>query len=345
MAERDRYRDKLRDVEKAREDQWAAERDRELLVKLRSQADERAVAEPSEKRTAKVFRRILCPIDFNEGSLAALDLASRLAVQNDADLYVLHVRTVFSVPVGSGLATEIEGERSARQRLKEIALGRLATSRYNLLIMTGGVVDRVSDAQSTLGADLIVMSTHGRGGAPRFFLGSVAERVVREAGCPVLTTRMATEPQSSTTLKAFNRILCPISFEESSLKALDLAGQIAAQTGAELLHVCPTVMVPLGGPVTDRVMAEQSAKQRLEEIAGRHLHDVRYELLITTGDAAESVTTVQTGLDVHLIVMGTHGRRVVKRFFLGSVAERVVREAECPVLTIRQDNSPRGESA
>ena len=76
-----------------------------------------------------------------------------------------------------------------------------------------------------------------------------AERVVREAGCPVLTTRMPTEPQWSTTSKAFNRILCPIDFEESSLKALDLAGRIAAQTGAELylLHVCPTVMIPLGG--------------------------------------------------------------------------------------------------
>jgi len=334
MEERDRYGDKLRDVEKGREDQWAAERDRELLVKLRGHADERAVAEPAEKRTPKVFRRILCPIDFEEGSIAGLDLANRLAVQNDAELDVLHVRTVFSVPAGSGLATEIEGERSARQRLKEIALGRLATPRYNLLIMMGGAAERVSDAQSTLGADLIVMGTHGRRGAPRFFLGSVAERVVREAGCPVLTTRMAKEPGSSKTLNAFDRILCPIDFEESSLKALDLAGRIAAQTGSKLylLHVCPTVMIPLGGPVTGRVMEKQSAKQKLEEIARRHLHDVRYELLITTGDPVESV---KTELDVDLIVMGTHGRRAVTRFFLGSVAERVVREAACPVLTTR----------
>ena len=74
--------------------------------------------------------------------------------------------------------------------------------------------------QSSLMADLIVMGTHGRRGAPRFFLGSVAERVVREAGCPVLTTRMSTAPQSSTILKAFNRILCPIDFEENSLKSV-----------------------------------------------------------------------------------------------------------------------------
>jgi nucleotide-binding universal stress UspA family protein len=130
-------------------------------------------------------------------------------------------------------------------------------------------------------------------------LGSVAERVVREAGCPVLTTRMAPEPPSSTTRNAFDRILCPIDFEESSFKALDLAGRIAAQTAAKLylLHVCPTLMIPLGGPTTVQVMEEQSAKQKLREIAGLHLRDARYELLVTTGDAAESVTSLQTGLD------------------------------------------------
>jgi nucleotide-binding universal stress UspA family protein len=180
MEERNRYGDKLRDVEKAREDQWAAERDRELLVKLRSQADERAVAEPSEKRTAKVFRRILCPIDFNEGSLSALDLAKRIAAENDAELDVLHVRSTFAVAARRGVATEIESEESARQKLEEIATRRLAHIRYRLLVMTGEAAERVSDVQSSLIVDLIVMSTHGRRGAPRFFLGSVAERVVRE---------------------------------------------------------------------------------------------------------------------------------------------------------------------
>jgi nucleotide-binding universal stress UspA family protein len=104
-------------------------------------------------------------------------------------------------------------------------------------------------------------------------------------------------------------------------------------------------MIPLGGPITDRVMAEKSDQQKLEEIAGRHLHDIRYEILITRGDAAERVTNAQSALGVDLIVMGTHGRRGVPRFFLGSVAERVVREAACPVLTIRQHNSARGEAA
>lgn len=148
-------------------------------------------------------------------------------------------------------------------------------------------------------------------------------------------------------MKVFNRILCPIDFDENSLKALDLAGRLASQNDAELylLHVCSTVFIPLGGPVTDQVMAEQSARRTMEEIAGQHLHDIRCQLFVTTGDAAERVSAVQSALDADLIVIGTHGRRGVPRFFLGSVAERVVREAACPVLTIRQDESPRGEIA
>lgn len=77
--EKDRFGDKLRSVEKAREDQWAAERDRELLARLRRQAEERAARERQPGKTLKVFDRILCPIDFDENSLKALDLASRLA--------------------------------------------------------------------------------------------------------------------------------------------------------------------------------------------------------------------------------------------------------------------------
>jgi nucleotide-binding universal stress UspA family protein len=117
-------------------------------------------------------------------------------------LDVLHVRSTFAVPARRGVATEVESEQSARQKLEEIATRRLANIHYRLLVTTGGAADSVTDSQSTSSADLIVMGTHGRRAVPHFFLGSVAERVVREAGCPVLTTRMPTEPQWSTTPKA-----------------------------------------------------------------------------------------------------------------------------------------------
>jgi nucleotide-binding universal stress UspA family protein len=159
--------------------------------------------------------------------------------------------------------------------------------------------------------------------------------------------REATEHHEDRTPKLFKRILCPIDFDENSLKAMTLAGRLAAQNHAELylLHVCPAAFVPLGGVVTDRAMEEESAKRRIAEIAGQNLHCIHYEIIVTIGEPAERVIAVQTGLEIDLIAMGTHGRRAVPRLFLGSVAERVVREATCPVITIRQDRPHHGETA
>jgi universal stress protein A len=187
--EKDRLGDKLADIEKAREDVWAAERDRELLARMRQIAEERAAAEKQPPGAAKVFTRILCPLDFEEGSMKALVLAIRLAAQNKAELYLLHVCPAVVIPLGGAVTEPLMAEQSARQRLEEIATRDLAGIRHELLVTTGDAAERVINAQSALAGDLIVMGTHGRGGLRRLFLGSVAERVVREASCPVLTTR------------------------------------------------------------------------------------------------------------------------------------------------------------
>ncbi len=187
--EKDRFGDKLANIEKAREDQWAAERDRELLAKLRQASEARAAAERKQTETTKLFSRILCPLDFEEGSLKALQLAIQLAAQNKAELYLLHVCPMVVIPLGGPVTEPVMAEQSARQKLEEIASRDLAGIRYELLVITGDAAERVINVQAGLAADLIVMGTHGRGGLSRIFLGSVAERVVREASCPVLTTR------------------------------------------------------------------------------------------------------------------------------------------------------------
>jgi len=135
---------------------------------------------------------MLCPVDL-EHSLTALDFAIRLARQNGAILHVLHV-----VPIPMG-ATELSStadqepywEVPARKRLEQMAEEKLVgvVDRYELLIRSGDPAARILMAQAEVGADLIVMATHGRTGLSHFFLGSVAERVVREAPCPVMTIR------------------------------------------------------------------------------------------------------------------------------------------------------------
>jgi universal stress protein A len=129
------------------------------------------------------FSKILCPVDFDQSSLAAVRVAADLAWERNANLHLLHVldREAFSFgKIESAARTKLE--RISRQKLK-------AGTRYELLVMIGDPAVEVLQAATRLGIDLIVMATHGRKGLRRLVLGSVAERVVREAQCPVLTVK------------------------------------------------------------------------------------------------------------------------------------------------------------
>lgn len=187
--DKDRYGDKLRRVGIARENQWAAERDRTLLDKIRRKSDERTKIEKSRAKKEKVFAHLLCPIDFEECSLKALEFAGRLAAQNDATLCLIHVCAVVFVPLGGIVTDRVKAEQSAKRRLKKVAGRHLPDVPCDILITTGDAAESIIAVQSGLHIDLIVMGTHGRSTVPRLLLGSVAERVVREAACPVLTIR------------------------------------------------------------------------------------------------------------------------------------------------------------
>ena len=137
----------------------------------------------------------------------------------------------------------------------------------------------------------------------------------------------------------FSKILCPIDFERDSMDALDLACQIAKQNSATvyLLSVIgePLIPAPELPPVPVlNVPLESECRDRLEAIAREKLAGVRHEVFVASGNAAPEILNLAAERKIDLIVMGTHGRTGVKRFLLGSVAERVVRESPVPVLTI-----------
>jgi len=145
----------------------------------------------------------------------------------------------------------------------------------------------------------------------------------------------------------FLRILSPVDFHENSLAALAYAAQFARQYDATvyLLHVVPTdelhlhreVYRPEEGGGADVVWAEKVAKEKLREIAQEYLRGgIRHEILTRVGDAAKTILETAEDVGAELIVMATHGRTGLSHVFLGSVAEQVVREAPCPVLTIRR---------
>jgi universal stress protein A len=139
----------------------------------------------------QLFRKVLCPIDFSEHSLTALDVALKVVQQNDAALYLLNVAPM---PAGAAGFQPVPldpypyVEKDRREQLEKLAQERIpATVRYEMLVTSGDPAERVLETARGLDADLIVMGTHGRKGLGHLVLGSVAERVVRESPIPVLT--------------------------------------------------------------------------------------------------------------------------------------------------------------
>ena len=140
---------------------------------------------------AHSFRRILCPVDFDDNSMQALDTAADIARENSGTVLVLHVVPMIVEPTGMPIYVDLyKGqEEIARAKLIEIAHERLAGLKYELLIHNGEPAGTILNAAKITSADVVVMATHGRRGFKRFFLGSIAELVIRESNCPVLTVR------------------------------------------------------------------------------------------------------------------------------------------------------------
>lgn len=157
-----------------------------------------------------MFKRILVPIDFSAPSDAALDYARTVATRFGASLHLLHVaedpyRAFYSaevyVPEVEGLREEILGDSLTRLK------GLIRTSDLSNLHATAEAVigtpaSTIVEYSAGRDIDLIVMGTHGRGGMSHLLMGSVAERVVRTAPCPVLTVRSAPKAAAATGAKA-----------------------------------------------------------------------------------------------------------------------------------------------
>jgi universal stress protein A len=143
------------------------------------------------------MRRIMHPSDFSKASGSAFAKAVDLAKSSDADLVVAHVLTPAMPIAGEGYISpkvyeEIEASaRAAAQKQLDTLVAKAIKSgaRARGLLLEGIPHERIVRAAKSQGVDLVVMGTHGRTGLARFFLGSVAERVVATAGCPVMTVR------------------------------------------------------------------------------------------------------------------------------------------------------------
>lgn len=183
--------------------------------------------------------------------------------------------------------------------------------------------------------DLVVMGTQGRTGLARVLLGSVTEKVIRHAPCSVLAVRGhdGTAP--------FSRVLCPIDVSDGSRDAITIARAVASPTAEiTLLHVVDVPASYAGEASMHDYLAT------IDRLATAMLDDRAKPIRATPGlvvsTRVESGSPVARTLAVldekpmfDLVVVGSHGRTGIRRILLGSVAERIVRHASCPVLVAR----------
>lgn len=136
------------------------------------------------------FQRVLCAVDFSPRTKMTVEMARQIAEANKGTVILLHVVPIAVEAIGQPLMVEplTGAEEDARKRLNRIACKSLTHS-YEILVVTGDPAASIIECARDQAADLIVMATHGRTGLSHFFLGSVAERVVRESSVPVMTVR------------------------------------------------------------------------------------------------------------------------------------------------------------
>jgi nucleotide-binding universal stress UspA family protein len=297
------------------------------------------------------INRIFCPIDFSEFSRHAFERAAALAKAHGSSITALHVVptplrfTPFPlevVPVAVGLAPD-ELARLERELSAFVALEPSRAVPVETAVIEAPIVSSEIVAQAArVGADVIVMGTHGRGGFERLLLGSVTEKVLRTARQSVMTVGSA---DSRTATGVFGRILCGIDFSECSLAALKYAltlaeGAAAHLTAVNVIEWTPIGYDPLIGPPTDmvgyRMSAEADGRERLHQaVVDAHATNVSVDEVVTSGKPHREILRIARERGCDLIVLGIHGRNPIDRMFFGSTAEPIVRRAPCPVLTVR----------
>ncbi|MGH7924813.1 MAG: universal stress protein [Candidatus Binatus sp.] len=137
------------------------------------------------------YKTILCAVDFDENSLAALGHAVDIARQLRSKIILVHVLPLIVAlgEVAPPLALYEDQKKDAEAKLADVVKQKLAGLKHEAHVYTGDVIASILQAQAEHQPDLLAMATHGRRGLSRMFLGSVAEAVVRKATCPVLTIR------------------------------------------------------------------------------------------------------------------------------------------------------------
>lgn len=300
---------------------------------------------------------VLFPTDFSPFAQYALPYAVAIAKQYGGTLHLVHVldSSVLSLGAGHGMWAAKSDLDNLLESMQEHAESRLANLEERAQtvgvatqshIVKGMPAAEIIRLAEELTCGLVVIPTHGRSGFDRIVYGSVCEKVVRQCPVPVLSIKHPEHEfvEEESLNMRLQRILFPTDFSEFSERALPYAVSMCREFAAALtlLHVTEIpLMVPEFLPETAIRLengAETTAYETLERMKAP-LDDITVNVEVRRGLAHREICQAVADADVDLVVIPTHGRSGIAHVFFGSVAEKVVRLARCPVLTIRPQSS------
>jgi len=291
-----------------------------------------------------MIKNILCAIDRSPSSLQAFGYAIALAKWQRARLNLLEVIEE-APPPGVSRAPTSDGVPAEARKALERDLRRVLTARrasdvkVKISMRKGNVVQEILAQVRTSRADLIVIGTHGRGGVQRLVLGSVAEKVLRLATCPVLTVRRGVR-LARRSRSPFETILCPTDFSAAANKAVAYAKRLAKEADAKLILLTavdwPFGTAVMSGPVAElRKSIELEASESLARLLPRAANGPRAQAIVALGKASAAIVKGARARSADLIVMGVSGRGALDVALLGSTTHHVIREGAWPVLTVQ----------
>ena len=309
---------------------------------------------PAKNPYLAPLRSVLVPLDGSPLAEQAIPVAVAIAARTGGKLHFVTVEPPLSLMVmtspedaGPSAPTLQDVQTQYREDLydylasKAEAVRTTHGVRATTRLLRGQPATAIAAYADTHEIDLMVMTSHGRGGISRFWLGSVADRLLRRTAVPVLLLR----PHEEAPPPQFHCVMIALDGSPQSEAAIGPALALARTTPGSRVLLAQVMQpgLPLVGPEYQE-MERQDAIGRLEHLAHRlRLHGVPATAQVTTGTGvAAEIHRLARREDVDLIVLGTHGARGVERLLLGSVADKVVRGATQPVLVVPRRPKPAG---
>lgn len=299
-----------------------------------------------------MFRTVLVPVDRSPFAETAIPHAAEVARRNGGTLHLVMVHSITvpdalraaTLPPGGTLDAEIR--REEERYLDELAIRVAAKHDVRPLttLLDGTIAHAIDHFARDNEVDLVVLSTHGRSGLERAWLGSVADRLVRTLTVPLLLVRPELVPEAAE-IGGFHRVLVGLDGSALAEDALRAAAALAAP-GATCTAL--RVAVPPQGPgspyIPDAARVNREILAAAEELAAEYLAELAVRMrgewsgfetrVVAAHQPARVIVDAAVELQVDLIAIATHGRGPVMRALIGSVTDRVVRLAPVPVLVV-----------